>query len=438
MPQRTRAWLATAFALPAVTVLAVATGALSPTAAVADPPMTAGAVIEMSSAVFTIGVPTTATFSPQSVGGPAASYAYTVNGETKTVKAHSGTATVTLDFTTRTNVLTVVGLGADGSTSVSATEFLLAGGATEATPQDSNGDGFPDLLTTGGTAGLGSGIWLADGKSGGAATGRLHVPATNVGADGISDGNPTYFDGAEIITGDFLGNNLQDVMVYFPNGFKAGGGVLLSGTGDGSALSAGSGDELNLNSGTFADVNGDNPIELTNAYDATGNGVQIADLMGVSGDPTNGYSLMYYQDPAGGPLTYAVETTGAATPTGGHDWNNWRIASTQIVANSPLQGGTQVVLWNTVTGALYLWSGVTFTDSGDLTSGTLSYTQYQISKKWNVGADVSTFEVTDFVADGVPDIWTVTSTGVARAYVVSGLSETGLGTIAAKAPQNLF
>jgi hypothetical protein len=92
------------------------------------------------------------------------------------------------------------------------------------------------------------------------------------------------------------------------------------------------------------------------------------------------------------------------TPTGGTDWQNWQLFSTQTIMS------TGVYLWNSTTGALYLWQSLRFADNGDGT-GTLCYQQYHIAKNWNVGAQFTTVETSGFTGDGIPDLWTVTPAG---------------------------
>jgi hypothetical protein len=93
-------------------------------------------------------------------------------------------------------------------------------------------------------------------------------------------------------------------------------------------------------------------------------------------------------------------------------------------------------LWNESTGALYLWTGVNFTDNGD-GAGSISYTQYKISSDFNQGQPLSTLEAADFDGDGVPDLWAVTPSGIATAYIITDLSPAGTGNIIAGQPQKL-
>ncbi len=377
-----------------------------------------------------IGVPTSpVTFSSQGDGTTPVKYEYWVNGgKHKTVKAAAdGTAAVYLTFTTHQNMLSVEGVGADGTTGYVSTNFYDADGALPAAPNDSNGDGVPDLLAVGDPAGVGSGLWLANGNAAGYLTGRVRVPALNIGANGIGQG-ASYYDGAKIFTGNLLGDNLQDVMVYFVSGPRAGVGLILPGTGDGSVESGNEFEGAGLD--YFTDANGNTPIDLANAFNASNANNITPDLIGISGSATTGYQLATYAS-YGWPLGYTPELSANKTPTGGTDWQNWQLISTSVFGS-----GTSIYLWNSTTGALYLWQGVAFTDNGDGTSS-VAYTQYRIAKNWNTGATFSTVEAADFTGDGIPDLWTVTPAGVARAYVVSNLSVTSLAQISAKAPQTL-
>jgi len=416
-------------ALLAVPIAVLLIGAPAVAATDTPPPVSDPVVSGITSNFVKIGVATTATITSDGFGTVPTKYEYWVNnGKHKTVKADaSGRATIYLTFTTNVNGLSVEGIDASGNTGYVTFNYYYADGATPAATNDSNGDGVPDLLTVGDPTGLGSGIWLAKGNPAGYLTGRIRVPAVNVGADGLADNDPTYFDGAHVITGNFLSDNLQDVWIYFTSGPKAGAGVVLPGTGDGSVMRGFNG--LNLGLDYLTDANGDEPIDLANAYNSSNLNNATPDLIGISGSAADGYHLTTYPS-WGWPGGYSPELTANTTPTGGTDWQNWQLVSTSTPS------GTAIFLWNSATGALYLWQGVTFTDNGDGTSS-VSYTQYQIAKKWNAGATFSTIEAADFTGDGVPDLWTVTAAGVARAYVVSDLSTTSLAHISAKAPQNL-
>lgn len=331
------------------------------------------------------------------------------------------------------NTITVWSVDHGGNLSQTTTYEFDLSTPPPAAEKDMNGDGFPDLVTVGGTPGLPSGLWLATGKpksSAAAEIGQLNGPATNIGINGSGVGptsGASQFDGAQVITGQFFGQGFQDVLVYYPSGSFAGGGSVLKGTGDGSALPVGQ-DSASLPQGSLADANGDNPLQVLNAYGSI-YGTGLPDLLATSGDPVNGYYLDYYAEPAPGSLfnTFAIHTP---TPDGTADWNQWTLATLSY------SGGIGMFLWDESTGALYLWAGVTFTDNGDGT-GTVGYTQYQLSSNWNKGQQLSTIEAADFDGDGVPDLWAVTPSGVATAYVVSQLSATGTGKITAGMPQKL-
>lgn len=217
-------------------------------------------------------------------------------------------------------------------------------------------------------------------------------------------------------------------MVYYPSGFKQGIEIEFPGTGDGSALSAQS--QVTMGGGALADLNGDNPVDMANGYNADRNDTGIDDLVGISGSDANGYHLAYYPGLFGPGLWDTPRLLDNPTPTGGTDWNNWRLATTI------LPSGAAAFLWDRVTGALYLWEGLLLTDNGDFT-GSMSYTQYEIGQDWSTGADLPTLEAVDFTGDGVPDLWAVAPAGVVTAYVVSDLSTTRPARIVAQRPQAL-
>ena len=225
------------------------------------------------------------------------------------------------------------------------------------------------------------------------------------------------------------------IKLYYPSGFEgqsefAGEGEVLDGPGDGSAVNSVPQSGCAISSGGLADVNGDNPLEVANAY-ASLNGSGLPDLLTVSGDPANGYSLNYFIS-GGAPCGFfqTFTTSATLTPDGTADWNEWTIATLSD------DSGTGMFLWNQSTGALYLWQGVTAHDNGDGTGG-LSYTQYLISSHWDQGKSLTTLEAADLNGDGVPDLWAVTPDGTARAYLIRDLSATGPAVITPQRVQKL-
>ena len=189
------------------------------------------------------------------------------------------------------------------------------------------------------------------------------------------------------------------MLLYYPSGIHVGGGVVLSGQGDGSALGPYSGSTCTITQGLLTDFNGDNPLQVADAY-ASLYGTGLPDLLATSGDPGNGYYLDYYY--AFAPCAYnQAFTIKTPTPDGTADWNQWTLATLSD------GGGMGMFLWNRSTGALYLWRGVTAHDNGDGT-GTVSYTQYLIAPHWQRGQSLSTLEAANLNRDGVPDLWAVT------------------------------
>ena len=387
---------------------------------------------------FTVGTPVTFTFSETGFGTPVA-YQYTLNGgATQTVPAPSGTASSVIIPARQSNRLIAFAVAADGTVSGAAGDDFSARAATPAADKDLNGDGRPDLLTVGNTAGLAPGIWQATGRpAASGSAGLVNVPATDIGVNGngfSTFGGPADFNGAQVIAGDFLGRGFQDVLAYYPSGFAgdsevAGEGTVMAGPGDGSPLNSVPQSDCTISAGLLADFNGDNPLQVANAY-ASLNGSGLPDLLATSGDPVNGYSLEYLSN-AFVPCLFSQNfTLSTVTPDGTADWNNWTLATLSDAS------GTGMFLWNQGTGALYLWQGVTAHDNGDGT-GTLSYTQYLISPHWNKGKSLSTLEAADLNGDGVPDLWAVAPDGTVRAYLISGLSAAGRAEISPQCPQKL-
>lgn len=415
--------------VPAVVVGAFAASAAPASAATAISPPT----LSSATGVYTVGTPVTFTFTETGVGTPVA-YQYSLNGgATQTIPAPSGAATSAIAPTRYTNQLVAYAVAADGTVSGGIVFDFDADAATPSADKDLNGDGLPDLLTVGDTAGLAPGLWQATGRPAARGhAGQVNVLATDVGLYGNGfnvPGSPADFDGAQAITGNFFGHGFQDVLVYYNSGTFAGEGAVLAGQGDGSTLMPVSGSECSMFSGEMADSNGDNPLQVANAY-ASASDDGLTDLLAVSGDPVNGYSLDYYtSDFAPCQFSEAFAAT-TLTPDGTADWDKWTIATLSDAS------GTGMFLWDKSTGALYLWEGVTAHDNGNST-GTFSYTQYLISPNWNRAKSLTTLEAADLNGDGAPDLWAVNSGGTVRAYIISDLSATGRAKIKPQPPQKL-
>ena len=374
---------------------------------------------EPAEGTTTIGTAFNLPIAAPDTGTAPARYLYQLNGAApQTVTAASGTATISVTPTRFTNVLTVTSVSSGGNIGAEASVVFNSGPTATTADQDLTGDNIPDLLTVGSGSGVPAGLWMAHGQAGSghtSGTGQLVTSAVDIGANGngVTGTGPAGFTGAQAITGTFTANGLQDILAYYPSGTDAGEAVILNGNGDGSVIQAQlSGNEATVSAGTFADWNGDNPLQLVNAGNTSGNGLAYPDLVGISGDSGNGYYLTYYPNSnfTGG---YAdVNPLATLTPTGGTDWNTWTLASAQ------LSTGTALYLWQKSTGALYLWTGLVY----DASAATLTYTSKSLGT-WNPGASV-TLQAADVDSNGTPDLWALGTGGVTTAWLNNGTTLT--------------
>jgi hypothetical protein len=396
-------------------------------------PTRPGAPTVTPPASTTIGQAATFTVAPSGSGTTASGYMYQLNGGTPgTVTASSGNASIVIVPTRFTNTLTVTSQSAGGNIGQAASVVFNAAPAATAADADLTGDGNADLLTAGGNGngngnGLPNGLWLAPGTG----NGQVLAGVTDIGANGNGtqgDNSPADFAGVQAITGHFGGTGLQDILAYYPTGANAGQANILFGSGDGSAIQAqDSGTEQTVSGGTFTDSNGDNPSQLANAGNTSGQGFAYPDLIAVNGD-SNGYYLEFYPNNDGLGDYEVADQLPTPTPSGQMDWNHWTIATAQVPS------GTAMYLWDSTTGALYLWENLAY----NMSTGAFTYTQYTIadgsSSIWNQGASLA-LQAADINGGGVPDLWTVGAGGQATAYLATLGS--GTATLTAQPAQDL-
>jgi hypothetical protein len=374
----------------------------------------------------TIGTAVSFGVTAPSSGTAPASYDVQLNGATPaSVTASSGNATATVTPTRGTDILTVTAISAGGNLGGTATCIFTAVAPSPAADGDLTGDGIPDLITPGGPGtGMPAGLWLARGETGpgqGAGDGQVIPTGVDIGSEGngaFADFSPADFNGTQAITGQFTDRGLQDTLIYYPSGTHAGQGAVMDGNGDGSVLDnqdASNATPIDPMNFIAPDPYGDIPLQVANGYTADPNdNPAYPDLITVTGDATDGYYLEYYQN-AGETGSYlaSVPLLATSTPDGTMDWNNWTIATM-----AEPTGTVDMFLYDSSTGALWLWQGLRIDD----TDGTASYTPSQLSASWNPGT-VAELRASDITGTG-PAVWAVTTGGTATAYTVSGLGGT--------------
>ncbi|GAA1502669.1 hypothetical protein GCM10009827_014290 [Dactylosporangium maewongense] len=380
--------------------LVLAQALLTPAAGAATVPPAAPTVTAVSSS-FTVGVKGKFSFAEPAGSPVPTAFVYQLNSGAPTrVAAGRRTVTVQVVPTRFTNTLAVTAVEPDGTFTDTTTITFNAVYPPPFADQDLTGDGQPDLLTAGPATGLPQGVWLAAGR---AQRGGLRTPAAGIA--GLSSWPAPDFDGAQVIAGRFTGTSFNDVLVFYPTGLNAGLAMIVPSLDNGGPLDV-TGATV-LPAGTMSDLDGNNPIAVANAYDSAGAGLAYPDLFGIVGAPGSGYTLDYYPNFNGTGAYYMPSPTPLATPAGGTDWESWRIAS------KLLPSGTALLLWNGSTGAVHLWTSVTYDGT------TLHYTDHRLATDWHPGA--ASVQLTQD-ADGNPVIWTVSTAGVATAYLVKNLS----------------
>ena len=331
------------------------------------------------------------------------------------------------------NTLTVFSITSGGNPGESAsTDFTVTGPASSYPDGDVNGDTHPDLLTVGTTTN--PGLWLA----GGDGTANLSVP-TDIGAAGTginTSGAPADWNGAHVLHGDFTGNHVQDVLAYYPTGTYAGESSIMSGNGDALPIDPYSGSHLNLSSDVLADytlnANGDIPSDLVAAGNASLTGTGIADLIGITGDATNGYQLDLYTtcglcnaDHYGYYATLADQTQ---SPDGASDWNNFALTTAQPAT------GTVLFALKKTTGEL--WEATNPTQDPSKPIGTPTSaggTWTKITVPW--GSTAPTLVSGDITTSGAIQLWGQAGT-TATPYSLAGTTITKGTAVSLLAPSH--
>jgi hypothetical protein len=388
----------------------------------------------------TVGQPATFTVAPPSTGTVPTSYMYQLNAGppgivTPDDPANPGHASITITPTRFTNILSVSPLSAGGNAGVPDTKIFNSTSAPNAVDTDLTGDGNADLLTPGDTNGLPAGLWLASGRN----NGQLATGATNVGIYGNgadpSNAGPNNFDGAQVITGRFTDNGMQDALVYYKGGNVPGSGMVLSGNGDGTPFQT----QYIQNSYaifSMADDYGNNPIQLANAGTASGQGLNYPDLIAVSGSSCTqdcgdvcgaaGYYLTFYVNADATRIYQGGTPLTTKTPDGDCGWNGWTIDTAQVATGTSSK--TDMFLWNKGSGELWLWANLSF----DSDTGALSYTPYELSSHWT-GDSNANLVAADINGDGTPDLWTVGSGATVTPWVVSLTGTPSISALTAQA-----
>jgi hypothetical protein len=334
-------------------------------------------------------------------------------------------------------MVSVYGTAAGGNPGQAATPTII-GTAPDPAYQDGyyTGPGHPDLLTVG--TGATPSLWLSEGTGNGTVG-----PPEDIGSLGTGinpgDNGPADWAGAIVLHGDFTGDDVQDVMAYYPSGSHDG--YVIASLGDASTLVS---DPDNVSVATSANL--DNQTSLNALEDpgdlvAAGNASQIGvgttqigtgadDLIGIAPDPS-GYELDLYTNgtcpscASAGDYAFNQTLSTVAPDPSDPDWDDYTLATAQPGGNP-----SDVVLFalDNTTGTL--WESVNpnagNAQSGDTTIvGTGNWSP--VATNWETSPP--TLLQADINSSGATELWTRTvQPGHAptfTAYTVSGSAQSG-------------
>jgi len=356
-----------------------------------------------------LGQPLTATFTPPPGCSPTTqpcpvTYTYQLGAAPPVTVQADGTNSWTGTITpTQLGPiqLTVYGTASGGNPGEAATLTLT--GTPPATPYPDGyftGGSYPDVLSVG--SGAKPSLWLSPGTGNGTVGARIDIgslgTAISPGADGPAD-----WAGATVLHGDFTGDDVQDVMAYYP---ASGNAVVIGGNGNAASLTPDTEHTSTIGADLMQSlVNGDDPTQLTAAGNASELATGTDDLIGITGDPTNGYELDLYTNGlctgCATPGGYTWNTTlSTQAPDGTADWNNYTLATAQ-----PGNNGAATVLFalDTATGALYESTNPTQSATAVIGSGNWT----QLSVPW--GASPPALLSADINQAGATELWTKAS-----------------------------
>lgn len=366
-------------------------------------------------------------------GPTPARYVYQLN-DGPPAYTSTGGASQTLSLTPHrvgTNTLRVSTLSDGGNPSQSETiAFTVAPPATAYADSDVDGDGQPDLLIAGGTAGTGAGLWLATTNGAGQPSTPVNIGPYGTGAS--STRSPADWSGAQILHGDFTGDRVQDVVAYYrpcsplmtacP---RPGVGTLLYGNGDAKPLDPAQASPQSLPVDLMGDTtinaaanggNGDYPVQLVAAGNASLVGNPVPDLIGIAGDGTDpgNYELNLYSGVAF--TAYGISQTLATadqSPDGLADWGNFTLTAAPAKSALFALKATTGQLWES-TDAARTWTKLT-TPSG--------------WPSFAVGSG-NTLLQADVTSSGAVEVWVGKNGGTSVTPYTSGGSALSAGTAA--------
>jgi hypothetical protein len=393
--------------------------------------------VTSSTTTFTLGQPATFAFTAPSGCSPTtspcpASYTYQLGDSTPVTVTNltngNWQGNITINRT-GPQILSVYGTSTGGNPGeIFPFQFTANPPATPYADGYFHGGPYPDLLTLG--AGAKPSLWLYTGSGNGTLSGPLDIGSLGTSINSGSDG-PADWAGADILHGDFTGNNVQDVMAYYPPGTTnpdaaPGTGVIIGGTGDQSTLVPASGNiytiqPSELNDPSLCDpVTPCPPTDLVAAGNASQIGTGVNDLIGIAGN-SSGYELALFTSGlcsgCGVPGQYTFDATLSTTAPGTDSWQNYTLATAQPGCypghtSTCNQGNVMIFALDTSTGRL--WDTTT-------SSGTLGTWTPITPVPW--GTTPPTLLSADINASGQTELWTQTGTGTTAsitAYTVSG------------------